>query len=1369
MKKRLLLCGFMAFAMTFASGAAAPQTVQAAQPQNIENDIFWLDTDGNPIYSQGGGIFKFENPETGKDTYYWYGVKYKEAEAFYKNPAKSYSSTTFEAVTCYTSEDLTNWKFEGYVLTESEVSGVEQTNGNPATWLGRMGVAYMEESGTYVMAIQHEFADPDNTIDSAGGDTSKDGVTKQVLLLKSDSPTGQFKWDQRINMASYTGGTSNTGDQTIFTDEDTGKDYLVYSYGRGRNRIFLSEIRENAEGKIEIGEPYKVFQGDGREGNCMFKYNGKYYICASDLYGWNASHAYYMVLDSLEPEYLKQKGAESKMKLMPGCSDDFCHVTQTGFFYTVQGSTQDTVLFCGDRWSDFANNGLGYNQWCPLSFDGDVPYFNSLSSWNLDMATGEWSAAEDNNYVKNGSFDADRVSATSLAGWKNTVEKGSSPIKNSGNAVTGKFGLALTDTVDFAGRISQEIKSTPYVELPDGEYHMTAYIKGSGDFDVLQMYAESGSMTFAGDISEMGSDWKKVTLENIPVSGGSVNVGFLADGKAKAACYIDDITFVKADTAAERGAVSGTIHSDAVGKSASIQAVREDGTDVYTCQVPITKEDQDFSVNMLKPGTYLISASCDGYVLQEEPQRVTVLPNETTEGIQFTLAINTGNVSGKVTDEGGSALSDVKVTLKNADSEFVQTTDQDGTYTFSTINAGIYELFFEKKGYAEQGPVPVEVKKGETVSAGDVVMEINAGTLTGRVTDLNGNPVGQAKIVLRGCNTKDDMTRYRLETEADGTFRLDNITGGVYQVTASSDAAVSAVKQNVQVAKGAEQTVDMVIPKQVEIVNGDFEQPLSVGWINEYTYSPYGCYITTRAKEIYEGKGTLAYYRSSPYLGHTYQTLSDIPNGTYSVNVMFNAGVKETDDFYLYAKNGSGEIIAKENIPTNEDKVYEMIGLEAEVTDNTLTIGFYGDMGADTWCRMDNIRVGFVPVKEPEKPVEKEELNNLLEEVGALKPEDYTQGSYAALMQAKETAEGVAANPEAAQEEVKEAVKALNNAKDALVSIKVLRAAVEQKAELVPDGYTTESWKNFADALNHAQGVLDNPEASQEEVDEAYKDLILKWGSLVPGVNTVVAEAVAQEAASILENDTSVYRPEGIENLRNALKFLNEVLDNPDASQEDVNDAAEKLIYALMELKDMVSADRLESIVSLAKIILEDPEKYTSDSVKALQDVIAKAEGVIANGDRTQKDVSDHYEAVAEVICGLKLRGDKSALESVWNMANDILGNPGKYTASSLEGLQEAVDAVRPVYEDADAVAEEVNEAARLLTEQLVEVRILGDVNNDKIVDTSDTALVLKLSAELLSLEDMDRDAADVNKDGDVDTADAVLIQKFAAELISSF
>ena len=79
--------------------------------QAIQNDVFWKDLSGKPIYSQGGGVLKV------KDTYYWYGAHYKEAESYFSNPAKHLSATTFSSVTCYSSDDLVNWKFEGDVFT----------------------------------------------------------------------------------------------------------------------------------------------------------------------------------------------------------------------------------------------------------------------------------------------------------------------------------------------------------------------------------------------------------------------------------------------------------------------------------------------------------------------------------------------------------------------------------------------------------------------------------------------------------------------------------------------------------------------------------------------------------------------------------------------------------------------------------------------------------------------------------------------------------------------------------------------------------------------------------------------------------------------------------------------------------------------------------------------------------------------------------------------------------------------------------------------------------------------------------------------------------------------------------------------------
>src|SRR5215210_2853178 len=95
--------------------------VLKAQALSIKNDVFWHTKEGQPIYSQGGGIFKFKDSISGDEKYYWYGVHYKEAETYRNNPSVTLPNATFEAVTCYSSTDLVNWKFENNVLTKEEV------------------------------------------------------------------------------------------------------------------------------------------------------------------------------------------------------------------------------------------------------------------------------------------------------------------------------------------------------------------------------------------------------------------------------------------------------------------------------------------------------------------------------------------------------------------------------------------------------------------------------------------------------------------------------------------------------------------------------------------------------------------------------------------------------------------------------------------------------------------------------------------------------------------------------------------------------------------------------------------------------------------------------------------------------------------------------------------------------------------------------------------------------------------------------------------------------------------------------------------------------------------------------------------------
>jgi hypothetical protein len=501
---------------------------------NIRNDVFWNAKDGLPIYSQGGGIFKFKDA-AGKEKYYWYGVHYLEADMYQNNPSVTLPNATFESVTCYSSVDLVNWTFEADVFTKEEAFKTI-----PKTWVGRLGVAFIKELNKYAMFVQHG---------------------NQVLITLADSPTGQFTWHQRINMKEMIG-TTNTGDQTVFTDEESGKSYLIYSYGSGRNKIYVSEIGMK-DGMVNLLDCTKVFQGESREGNCMFKYNGKYYMAASNIYGWDASYAYYLVADDIRGPYLPA----NNMEVMKGTESDYAHVTQTGFFVNVKGSKQETVLYCGDRWANFAGNGLGYNQWFPLSFNGTEPYFNSLSSWSLNAKTGEWKVGGDNNFVTNGSFEADRRRIPShvkpvqefLLGWTTTVIEGnkvsldssSSPVLNYFNTeidrkiAIGEKSLCISDKVKFSRRVHQSITSSPFVKLEDGNYTLTAKVKNSSGFAKIEMYVESNGKSKSYTIKDENTSWKTITIERVHVKGGNVVIGFFAEGTAHAFCYVDDVTFVK--------------------------------------------------------------------------------------------------------------------------------------------------------------------------------------------------------------------------------------------------------------------------------------------------------------------------------------------------------------------------------------------------------------------------------------------------------------------------------------------------------------------------------------------------------------------------------------------------------------------------------------------------------------------------------------------------------------------------------------------------------------------------------------------------------------------------------------------------------
>jgi len=534
--------------------ASALETLSNGTPGTIENNKFWLDTAGNPIFSQGGGIFQFG------DRYYWYGVQYTGSQLYYDNPTRAYTRAgegDFVAITAYSSDDLVNWTFENNIATKDtelnipaskDVSGTyfsDMETLADSVWIGRLGVAYNEQTGKYVVLTQFESPDPAR-VTNAG-----------VLFLSGDSPVADFEY---ANLQTHLPGVyenpnkpgwnQGTGDQTVFTDDD-GSDYLVFSYRDGRSRTYVGKI--SSTDSLSVEKSVEVYRGAGREGNAMFKLDGQYYVASSDLHGWNTSQTY--LVRSLNGQI---QGAYSSMYVLPGTEKDYSHVTQSGFFLTVQGTEQDTVIYAGDRWADFAWNGLGYNQWVPLSGTGADVRFNSLSEWDLNAKTGTWEVGEGNNYVLNPDFAADRIAVTSVVGWTQTTDPASSTSAFVSNVSPGdsgsRFALRLGSAAAFSGGVYQEM------EVPAGVYNFSLKSINPGDLTTAQAIVTGADGVRHTVDLPVSTAWASAEGTDIVLPAGTARVTITATGSGGQTLSIDALSLRRQtiDTTALQSLVDAT-------------------------------------------------------------------------------------------------------------------------------------------------------------------------------------------------------------------------------------------------------------------------------------------------------------------------------------------------------------------------------------------------------------------------------------------------------------------------------------------------------------------------------------------------------------------------------------------------------------------------------------------------------------------------------------------------------------------------------------------------------------------------------------------------------------------------------------------
>ena len=196
--------------------------------------------------------------------------------------------------------------------------------------------------------------------------------------------------------------------------------------------------------------------------------------------------------------------------------------------------------------------------------------------------------------------------------------------------------------------------------------------------------------------------------------------------------------------------------------------------------------------------------------------------------------------------------------------------------------------------------------------------------------------------------------------------------------------------------------------------------------------------------------------------------------------------------------------------------------------------------------------------------------------------------------------------------------------------------------------YTPSSLKDLEDAVKAAQAIYDDPNADQDKVDKAKANVEAKLADL----KAKAKKDTLNLAITAAEGDVALvdkYTEESIEKLQKAIDEAKEVLADENASQEKV-DAAEKAVKeaqkALVEKETPkpeapVKKDELKAAVEDATKVVGDTEKYTEESLAALQSAIDKANAVLDNPEATQAEIDAAVKAVKEAKEALKVKEDK--------------------------------------------------------------------------------------------------------------------------------
>ena len=286
---------------------------------------------------------------------------------------------------------------------------------------------------------------------------------------------------------------------------------------------------------------------------------------------------------------------------------------------------------------------------------------------------------------------------------------------------------------------------------------------------------------------------------------------------------------------------------------------------------------------------------------------------------------------------------------------------------------------------------------------------------------------------------------------------------------------------------------------------------------------------------------------------------------------------------------------------------------------------------------------------------------NILNDVEGLRP-----GKVQVLRDAVKAAQDVVNDPTATADELKAANKAMSKAAQELWEIVTkaeLEALIEAANGYLDGDYTTDSLEALQAAIEAAQAVAINDDATTAEVTEAITNLSNAIAGLVEEAG-VDKSALAYEIELVNEMLANIdnYVPSSVEGLADKLASAQQVYDDVNAAQDAVDAATQALREARLNARTKADVSALEEIIAYANSL--DLSGYSRASVVALNQAIAQNKLLLSDPEVSQDKVD---AAVTEIQNAI------DALEPVSETAGSTTADSTNTAAASTMGMMAAL------------------------------------------------------------------------------------------------